>query len=118
MNANFDERTLNGMGTLAAVVRTGSFAEAARDLGISQPGVSRAIARLESRLGVRLLERSTRSVALTEEGRRLHAQVVPLLAGLEQAAAFAGQDSASVAGTLRVNVDTFCSHLLLGPRMR
>jgi DNA-binding transcriptional LysR family regulator len=118
MNANFDERILNGMGVLAAVVRSGTFAAAARDLGISQPGVSRSIARLEARLGVRLIERTTRSIALTEEGRRLHAQIVPLLAGLEQAATAAASGKAVVSGTLRVNVDTFCSHLLLGPRLR
>jgi DNA-binding transcriptional LysR family regulator len=118
MNATFDERILNGMGVFAAVVRTGTFAAAARDTGISQPGVSRAIARLEARLGVRLLERSTRSLGLTEEGHRLHAQIVPLLAGLEQAAASAVEGKSIAAGTLRVNVDTFCSHLLLGPKLR
>ncbi len=54
---------------------------------MSQSGVSRAIARLEARLGARLLERTTRTVTLSEEGRRLYEQIVPLLAGLEEAAA-------------------------------
>ena len=66
----FDERILNGMGVLSAIVDTGSFAAAGDMLDMSQSGVSRCIARLEARLGVRLLDRTTRSVTLTDEGRR------------------------------------------------
>jgi len=65
----FDDRVLNGLGVLAAVVRSGSFAVAGKSLNMSQSGVSRAIARLEARLGIRLLERTTRSVTLSEQGR-------------------------------------------------
>jgi DNA-binding transcriptional LysR family regulator len=67
----FDDRISDGMGVLAAVVRSGSFAVAGKSLNMSQSGVSRAIARLEARLGIRLLERTTRTVTLSEEGRRL-----------------------------------------------
>jgi DNA-binding transcriptional LysR family regulator len=67
----FDDRIFDGMGVLAAVVRSGSFAVAGKSLNMSQSGVSRAIARLEARLGIRLLERTTRTVTLSEEGRRL-----------------------------------------------
>jgi DNA-binding transcriptional LysR family regulator len=66
-----DDRIFDGMGVLAAVVRSGSFAVAGKSLNMSQSGVSRAIARLEARLGIRLLERTTRTVTLSEEGRRL-----------------------------------------------
>src|SRR5271156_4739739 len=97
---NFDDRVLNGLGVLAAVVRNGSFATAGKSLSMSQSGVSRAIARLEARLGVRLLERTTRTVALSEEGRRLYEQIVPLLGGLEEAAASVTSKDA-VRGTLR-----------------
>jgi DNA-binding transcriptional LysR family regulator len=76
--AGFDERILNGMGVLSAIVDTGSFAAAGDMLDMSQSGVSRCIARLETRLGVRLLDRTTRSVTLTDEGRRLYEQVMPL----------------------------------------
>ena len=69
---------------------------------MSQSGVSRAIARLEARLGVRLLERTTRTVALSEEGRRLYEQIVPLLAGLEEVAASVATAKDAVRGTLRV----------------
>jgi hypothetical protein len=57
-----DDRLLSGVSVLAAVVEAGSFVRAAEILGITQPAVSRAIARLEARIGVRLLDRTTRSV--------------------------------------------------------
>ena len=113
----FDDRVLNGLGVLAAVVRSGNFAVAGKSLNMSQSGVSRAIARLEALLGVRLLERTTRTVTLSEEGRRLYEQVVPLLAGLEEAAASVATSKDAVRGTLRVNMDPFIAQLLLGPQL-
>jgi DNA-binding transcriptional LysR family regulator len=113
----FDDRNLSGLGVLAAVIRNGSFALAGKSLSMSQSGVSRAIARLEARLGVRLLERTTRTVALSEEGRRLYEQIVPLLAGLEEVAASVTTARDSVRGTLRVNMDPFISQLILGPQL-
>lgn len=115
--AGFDERVVNGIGVLAAIVDSGSFARAAEILNMSQSGVSRSIARLEARLGIRLLERTTRSVRLTDEGRRFHAQVMPLLSGLEDAAASAAQGTAVIRGRLRVNLDPYFSRLILGPRL-
>jgi len=113
----FDERMLNGMSVFAAVVDGGSFAAASEALDMSPPGVSRAIARLETRLGIRLFDRTTRSVRLTDEGRRFHAQVLPLLAGLEEAAAHAAQGATSVRGRLRVHMDPLFSRLVLAPRL-
>lgn len=113
----FDERLLNGMSVLAAIVDSGSFVGAGETLNMSQPGVSRAIARLEARLGIRLFDRTTRSVSLTDEGQRFYAQVMPLLSGLEEAAATAAQGRTAVRGRLRVNVDPFFSRMTLGPRL-
>src|ERR1700727_387063 len=113
----FDDRVLNGLDVLAAVVRSGNFAVAGKSLNMSQSGVSRAIARLEARLGVRLLERTTRTVTLSEEGRRLYEQIVPLLAGLEEAAASVATSKDAVRGTLRVNMDPFISQFILGPEL-
>ena len=113
----FDERMLNGMSVFAAVVDCGSFAAAGEALDMSPPGVSRAIARLEARLGIRLFNRTTRSVTLTDEGRRFHAQVLPLLAGLEEAAASAAEGATAVRGRLRVHMDPLFSRLMLGPRL-
>jgi len=113
----FDERALNGIGTFSAIVRSGSFARAGEILDMSQSGVSRAVARLEGRLGIRLFDRTTRSVTLTDEGRRFHEQIVPLLAGLEEAAAAAAEGTVKVRGRLRVNLDPFFSRHVLSPRL-
>ncbi|MBB5465854.1 DNA-binding transcriptional LysR family regulator [Paraburkholderia sp. CI2] len=113
----FDERVLNGMGVLTAIVDCGSFAAAGEALDMSQSGVSRSVARLEARLGIRLFDRTTRSVTLTDEGRRFYEQIVPLLGGLEEAAASAAQGATAVRGRLRVNMDPFFSRLVLGPRL-
>jgi DNA-binding transcriptional LysR family regulator len=102
---------------LAAVTEAGSFARAAEALDMTPSGVSRAVARLEARLGVRLFARSPRSVALTEEGRRFHAQVLPLLTSIEEAATEATDASTAVNGRLRINVDPWFSRVLLAPRL-
>jgi len=117
MLMSFDERMLNGMGVLSAIVDSGSFAAAGEVLDMSQSGVSRSVARLEARLGIRLFDRTTRSVKLTDEGRRFYEQIVPLLSGLEEAAASASQGASAVRGRLRVNIDPFFSCLFLGPRL-
>src|SRR5258707_9935765 len=82
----FDGRLLSGVGVLAAVVEAGSFVRAGEALGLTQSGVSRAVARLEQRIGVRLFDRTSRAVTLTDEGRRFYEQVAPLLTGIEDAA--------------------------------
>jgi DNA-binding transcriptional LysR family regulator len=112
-----DGRLLGGIGVLAAVVETGNFARAGEALGLTPSGISRAVARLEARVGVRLLDRTPRAVTLTDEGRRFHAQVAPLLAGLEEAATDAAHSAFSVRGRLRVNVDSWLSRLVLAPRL-
>src|SRR5690348_11184233 len=112
-----DGRLLANVGVLAAIVEAGSFARAAEALGLTPSGVSRAVARLEARIGVRLFDRNPRSVSLTEEGRRFHAQVAPLLAGLEEAAGEAAGAAAAVSGRLRVNVDPWFARMLLAQRL-
>jgi len=113
----YDERMMSGLGVLGAVVDSGSFARAGVTLGISPSAVSRAISRLEERLGIRLFERTTRALTLTEEGRTLCDSVMPLLAGLEEATASASRGSAQVRGRLRVNIDPFFSRVVLGPQL-
>ncbi len=109
----FDTRLLTGVGVLAAVTEAGNFARAAEMLGLTPSGVSRAVARLEARVGVRLFDRNPREVSLTEEGRRFHAQVTPLLAGLDEAAAEAAGAAAVVRGRLRVSVDPWFARMVL-----
>jgi len=113
----FDGRVISTIGVLAAVVEGGSFARAAAALGLSRSGVSRAVARLEARVGVRLLDRTTRAVALTDEGRRLYSEVAPLLTGIEDAVTVTSGSAIAVRGRLRVNVDAFFSRLLFTPHI-
>jgi DNA-binding transcriptional LysR family regulator len=113
----FDGRLVANVGVLAAIVEGGSFARAADALGLSPSGVSRAVARLESSVGVRLLDRTTRSVTLTDEGRRLYGEVGPLLTGIADAFTQTAGSSTVVRGRLRVNVDPFFSRMLLAPHI-
>src|SRR5882724_5777803 len=115
---SFDTRLLTGAGVFAAVVEAGTFVRAAERLTLTPSGVSRAIARLELRIGTRLFDRSPRDVTLTEEGRRFHAQVVPLLAGLEEAAAEAAGAAAVVSGRLRVSIDPWFARTALAPKLQ
>jgi DNA-binding transcriptional LysR family regulator len=111
------ENLSGAISVFAAVVDAGTFAAAAEVVGMTPPGVSRAIARLEKRLDIRLFNRTTRSMSLTEGGRRFHEQVVPHLAGLEEAAITAAGGATAVRGKLRVNLDPVCYRAILGARL-
>jgi DNA-binding transcriptional LysR family regulator len=113
----FHSRLLNGIEVLAAVVEAGSFVRAAESLGLTQSGVSRAVARLERRVGVRLFDRTARAIALTEEGRSFYQQVKPHLSGIEDAAIQAAGSAVAVRGRLRINVDPYFARLVLAPRV-
>jgi DNA-binding transcriptional LysR family regulator len=113
----YRENLSSGVGIFAAVVDAGTFAAASDSLGMSPPGVSRAIARLETRLNVRLFDRTTRAVSLTEDGRRFYEKVVPHLRGMEEAAATARGGVASVRGKLRINLDPVFSGIILGRKL-
>ena len=117
MQMEIDGRMLNNVNVLAAVVSGGSFARAADMLGLTPSGVSRAVQRLEQRIGVRLFARTTRALALTDEGRRLYEEISPLLAGIDEALSATAGTAAAVTGRLRVNVDAFFSGTMLAPRV-
>ncbi|KTS17802.1 LysR family transcriptional regulator [Pantoea dispersa] len=87
-----------------AVARRGTFKAAASELEMSPSAVTNAVAALEKRLGVRLFNRTTRSVALTDAGRRFSEKIVPALAMIRSAAEEAGSDPGDPAGMLRLNV--------------
>ena len=112
-----DTRILGGVSTLVAVVESGSFVRAAEALGVTQSAVSRAVSRLETRLGIRLLHRTTRSVKLTAEGQRFYEEIAPMLCGIRDAVTSATGAAAVVSGRLRVNIDPFVSRLLLAPQI-
>lgn len=91
------------MQTLVAVVDAGSFVKAADALGMSKAAVSRHVGELETRLGVRLLQRTTRRLSLTEEGQVFYARSKELLAGVDEAEAEITTRSGAASGLLRVN---------------
>ena len=113
----FDGRILSGVSVLAAVVEGASFVKAAELIGITDSGVSRAISRLETRLGVRLLDRTTRSVSLTDEGRRFYEEVKPHLQAIEDAAIIASGAVSAVRGRLKVDIDPFFLPMVLAGRL-
>ena len=103
------------MQTFAAVVDAGSFVKAADMLDMSKAAVSRYVGDLESRLGVRLLHRTTRSLSLTEEGEVFHARCKELLAGIDEAESEITSRSGEATGTLKVNVPVTFGLLHLAP---
>jgi DNA-binding transcriptional LysR family regulator len=114
----FDEQTLSDCNVFVAVVRCGSFANAARSLDLSQSVASRAVARLEKRLGVRVLDRTTRSVSLTDDGRGLFERLEPLLQGFENAFSSAAEEQSRVRGRLRVKMHPTLAHVIGGRQLK
>ncbi|AHE52724.1 LysR family transcriptional regulator [Sphingomonas sanxanigenens] len=102
------------MDIFVRVARTGSFSAAARELKLTPSGVSRAIARLEARLGIRLMIRTTRTISLTPEGETYHRAALRILRDIdetEQAIA----EQASPRGRLRVSVAFTYGQLVIVP---
>ncbi|MGS1095120.1 LysR family transcriptional regulator [Aquamicrobium terrae] len=108
---------LSHLPVFAAVARNGSFRAAARELGIAPSAVSHAVSALEARLGVRLLARTTRSVALTEEGAVLLERLRPALSEIDLALTQAVEARDRPAGNLRLNVPRTAAELALAPRL-
>jgi DNA-binding transcriptional LysR family regulator len=98
---------------LAAVARCGSFRGAAGSLGIAPSSASHVVRRLEERIGVRLLHRTTRSVALTVAGERLLKRASVAMAAIDAALVEAAEAGDRVSGTLRISAPTTAVHLLL-----
>ena len=112
-----DARLLSGVGVMVAVAEAGGFARAGEAVGLTPSGVSRAVARLEARLGARLFERGARSVTLTEVGHRFLSDVAPLLRGVEEAAEAAADETVKVRGRLRLDLDPWFARVVLAPRL-
>lgn len=96
-----------------AVARAGGFRDASRVSGLSASGLSEAVRRLETRLGVRLLHRTTRSVTTTEAGERLLGRLGPALGEVEEALGVVDAFRDRPAGTLRLNVAVSAARLIL-----
>ncbi|HVZ44934.1 MAG TPA: LysR family transcriptional regulator [Ramlibacter sp.] len=105
------------MKAFSAIVERQSFARAADHLGLSPSALSQTIRQLEARLGVRLLDRTTRSVAPTAAGLRLHDRIAPLLHELDGAVADAIAATGRTAGTLRINTLGIAARKIIAPRL-
>lgn len=93
---------LPNLRTFAQIVAAGGLSAAARDMDLSLAVVSKRLAQLERELGVRLLQRTTRRQVLTEEGKLFHAEVLRILAAVEQAETVISGRNQAISGTIRL----------------
>jgi DNA-binding transcriptional LysR family regulator len=109
---------LDAMHSFVRVVETGSFSAVAREKQSSQPTISKQVAWLERRLGVRLLQRTTRSLALTEDGRVFAAHAAAALEAVEEAEACVSPRRHNPAGLVRLGCPVAFGRLHIAPRLR
>jgi DNA-binding transcriptional LysR family regulator len=100
---------------VVAVARHGGFRVAARELDMSSSALSHAVAALEARLGVRLFNRTTRSVALSAEGEQFVGEIAPALAAIRTAMERIDEHRAEPAGNLRLNLPLGAGRMVLSP---
>lgn len=103
----------NDLAAFVSVARAGGFRDAARVSGVSASSLSIAVRRLESKLGMRLLNRTTRSVALTEAGLRLIEKLTPLFSEMEAALDVLNRFRDKPSGTLKLNVPSSAARIVL-----
>ncbi len=106
---------LTELDAVLAVARQRSFRAAATELGMSTSALSQAVAALEARIGVRLFNRTTRSVALSEAGEQFVAQVAPALSTIRTAMEQAANRGDTPTGTLRINTSAGAARQVMGP---
>ncbi len=100
---------------VVAVARHGGFRIAARELDMSSSALSHAVAALEARMGVRLFNRTTRSVALSAEGEQFVTEIAPALATIRNAMERIDEHRAEPAGVLRLNLTLGAARMILAP---
>jgi DNA-binding transcriptional LysR family regulator len=108
-----NDASLTELTAFLAVIRHRSFRKAADELGLAPSSVSHIIRSLESRMGLRLLNRTTRSVAATAGGQRLFDRIGPLLRDLDAALSEVDDLRDAPSGTLRINTNDIAARLLL-----
>ncbi|HDR8859298.1 TPA: LysR family transcriptional regulator [Burkholderia territorii] len=106
---------LPALEAFARIVSAGSLSAAARELDLSLSVVSKRLAHLESRLGVRLLHRTTRQQTLTDDGAQFHAQVLRILAEIDRAETLMSDRRGTVGGVLRVTAPGELGRLRIAP---
>ena len=112
-----DRHPLPDLAAFARIAELKSFRRAAQALNVSPSAVSHALRNMETRLGVRLLHRTTRSVALTEAGERLLARLRPALDDIDVALSEVKGFRDRPAGRLRINMSRASARMLVAPRL-
>lgn len=102
----------------AHIARNRSFTKAAQEMDVTRGALSQQLKGLEQHLNVRLINRTTRDMSLTQEGQRLLDVLQPALAALERAVAELGEAHAEPSGLIRMNVSRIAARLLIEPHMR
>jgi DNA-binding transcriptional LysR family regulator len=118
MDVSFSNSDFGQLRAFAMVASLGSFTRAAASLGVSASALSQTIRLLETRLGVRLLHRTTRQVSLTEAGERLFQRVRPAVEALGAALGDARQAQTRPAGTVRVHSFRFPATRFISPILK
>jgi DNA-binding transcriptional LysR family regulator len=108
---------LGDLEVFARVVTARSMSMAAREMSLSPAVVSKRMRRLEERLGVRLIQRTTRQLSLTGAGQDFYARIVPILASIEEAEALVASGAAQVRGVLKVTAPTSFGRLHIAPHL-
>jgi LysR family transcriptional regulator for bpeEF and oprC len=108
---------MDAISLFVRVVDSGSFSAVARSLGVGQPAVSKQVAALEAYLGAQLLQRTSRSLTLTEAGRDFYESGVRLLGELEAAESRVGRGRIAPSGMVRANVAPVFGRLYVVPRL-
>jgi DNA-binding transcriptional LysR family regulator len=106
---------LTGISAFLAVAEARNFRAAAEHLGVTRPAVSQAIRRLEDRLGVALVQRTTRSVSLTEAGKQLYQRVAPAISDVGLALDATADRDTAPSGLLRLAVSSIAERFISGP---
>ncbi|MCB1481581.1 MAG: LysR family transcriptional regulator, partial [Rhodobiaceae bacterium] len=106
---------LTDMEIFSRVVTAGSMSAAGREMALSPAVVSKRIRRLEERLGARLLQRTTRQIALTEEGQGYYERVVAILASIEEAESYVSRRNSKPRGTLKISAPTSFGRIHIAP---
>lgn len=106
---------LSEMAAFEAVARHRSFRKAGEERGVTASAISHAVSNLEERIGIRLLNRTTRSVSLTDAGGRLHAQLLPAFDSMSTALESLNQFRDTPFGKVRLNVPNSIAPFVLGP---
>lgn len=109
---------IDELAIFVAVVRAESFTGAARTLGLQKAQVSRAVSRLERKLGVRLLQRSTRSLAVTELGRELYERATTILSAIDETQAIIQRSQAEPQGVLKLTCGVEFGQLIVNGWIR